>query len=161
MLTWLIIGLLAAALVLFVKHRRNLVLGGLPFGELVAADNEEQECPVLVSQRYGLKGRPDALVRTDAGAIIPIERKRTLAPPRGRYDSGLFQAISYGILVEDDYGQPPPCVRIQSADRWFDEPYPGARKQWASMVSQRLGRRGGQAIATGRMAWRRSAGIVG
>jgi len=129
MLTWLIIALLAAALFLFTKHRRNRMLGGLPTGDLIAADNEDQECPVLVSRRYGLKGRSDALVRTDAGAIIPVERKRTNAPSR---------AIAYGILVEDQYGQPPPCVRIQYADRWFDEPYTEARKQWVMKVSQRL-----------------------
>jgi hypothetical protein len=86
-LTWLIVALLAAALVLFVLHRRNRSLGGLPAGELLAADNEEQECPVLISQRFGLNGKPDALVRTSSAAIIPVERKRTLALPHGPDDS--------------------------------------------------------------------------
>jgi len=39
MTEWLIIALMAAALVLFWNHRRNRMLGGLPAGDLVSADN--------------------------------------------------------------------------------------------------------------------------
>jgi hypothetical protein len=122
MTEWLIIALMAAALVLFWSHRRNRMLGGLPAGDLVSADNEEQECPVLISHRYGLKGKPDALVRTKTGAMIPIGRKRTRAPKRP-YDGDLIQAIAYCVLVEDRHGEPPPYARIQYADRWFDVSY--------------------------------------
>jgi len=154
MTEWLIIALMAAALVLFWNHRRNRMLGGLPAGDLVSADNEEQECPVLISHRYGLKGKPDALVRTKTGAMIPIERKRARAPKRP-YDGDLIQAIAYCVLVEDKYGQPPPYARIQYADRWFDVPYTPERKHWALDVSQRLreARRAG--------AVNRSHGIAG
>ena len=137
MTAWIIAALLAASLFLVFKHRRYRMLGGLPSGELVSADNEEQECLALISPRYGLKGRPDALVRTDAGAMIPIERKRSRAPKRP-YDGDLIQGIVYCILLEDTYGQPPPYVRIQYADRWLDEPYTQERKRWALQMSQRL-----------------------
>jgi len=40
MLTWLTVVLLAAGLLLVLKHRRNRLLGGLPSRELLAADNE-------------------------------------------------------------------------------------------------------------------------
>jgi hypothetical protein len=122
-LTSLVVFLLAAAIVLFLKHRSNRVLSGLPTGKLVAADDEGQECPVLISNRDGLRSRPDALVRMKTGAIIPIERKRSSALRRGPYDSDLIQAIAYGMLGEDNYSQAPPYVRIQYADRWFDEPF--------------------------------------
>src|ERR1700722_11724774 len=137
MTAWLILALIAAAVLLLWSHRRNRLLGGLPAGDLIAADNEEQECPVIVSQRYGLKGKPDALVRTQTGVVIPVERKRTRAPNRP-YDGDLIQAIAYCILVEDQYGQTPPYARIQYADRWFDEPYTPERKQWVLQTSQRL-----------------------
>jgi len=84
-------------------------LGGLPAGDLIADDDEEQEYPVIISERYGLKGKPDALVRTPDGQIIPVER-----------------------------GQMPPYVRIQYADRWFDEPYTPERKRSALQITQRL-----------------------
>ncbi len=73
--------------------------------------------------RFGLKGKPDALVRTKSGAVIPVKGKRTIAPPRGPNDSNLIQTIAYGIPVEDRDGQPPPYVRVQIEDRWFDQLY--------------------------------------
>jgi hypothetical protein len=66
----------------------------LSTGELIADDNEEQECPVLISHRFGLKGKPDALVRTKAGAVIRVERKRSPMPPRGPDDSDLCAATA-------------------------------------------------------------------
>ncbi len=70
----------------------------------------------------------DALVRTKAGTVIPVEHKRRIAPPRDPYDTDLIPAIACGMLVEDRYGQPPPYVRIQYANRWFDELYTGTAK---------------------------------
>jgi hypothetical protein len=100
MTEWLIIALMAAALVVFWSHRHNRMLGGLPAGDLVSADNEEQECPVLISHRCGLKGKPDALVRRKNGAMIPIERNRTRAPKRP-YDGDLIQGKVRLHLAED------------------------------------------------------------
>jgi CRISPR-associated exonuclease Cas4 len=134
---WLVAALLAAALLFFLRHRRDHALGGLPSGELMAFDHGEQDCPVLVSHRYGLKGKPDALVRATNGAVIPIERKKARGPKRV-YDADLVQGLAYCMLVEDTYGQAPPFVRIQYADRWFDEPYTPDRRKWVLAVSERL-----------------------
>ena len=76
MLTWIALVLFLAAVVLFLKLCRHRDRGGLPAGEVVMADNAPQECPVLVSHRYGLKGKLDALVRAPDGALIPVERKK-------------------------------------------------------------------------------------
>jgi hypothetical protein len=75
-----------------------------------------------------LKGRPDALVRTESGDFIPVERKKTRAPRRGPYDGDLLQTTAYCILVEEDCA--PPFMRIQYSDRWFDEPYTPELKRW-------------------------------
>lgn len=85
-------GLIAGAWFLLWNHRRNRLMGGHPTGNLIAADNEEQECPVLVSERYGLKGKPDALVRTQTGVVIPIERKRARAAAQSRCSCRLTPA---------------------------------------------------------------------
>lgn len=58
-----------------------------------------------MSHRYGLKGKPDALVRTESGDLIPVERKKTRAPQRGPYDGDLIQAAAYCILVEEEFGR--------------------------------------------------------
>ncbi len=94
MATWRIVALVAAALFVFVRNRSYRVLGGLSTGELISADNEERECPVFISHRFGLKGKPDALVRTNGGAVIPIERKRTSPPPHGPDHSDLCAATA-------------------------------------------------------------------
>ena len=57
---------------------RRRRLGGLPEGELIYADNVAEDFPVLVSHRYGLKGRLDTLVRTESGEFNPLERKKSL-----------------------------------------------------------------------------------
>jgi hypothetical protein len=54
----LIAVLVLVALYLVWSQRRDRLLGGLPAGDLIAADNSEQECPVLLSPRsQGQTGR--------------------------------------------------------------------------------------------------------
>ena len=74
-------ALLLAALALFLKRRYHQQRAALPTGTLVSSDNLEQPCPLLFSTRYGLKGKPDAILRTPNG-LAPIERKQS-APRAG------------------------------------------------------------------------------
>jgi CRISPR/Cas system-associated exonuclease Cas4 (RecB family) len=78
-------------------------MGGLPAGDLVFADHVQENCAVLISHRYGLKGKPDALVRTPEGALFPVERKKARAPSRP-YEADRIQAAAYCLLVEENYG---------------------------------------------------------
>ena len=71
--------------------------------------------------------KPDALVHCIGAAIVHVERKNARAPKRV-YDGDLIQSTAYCILVADAYGQEPPYVRIEYADRWFDKPYTPERK---------------------------------
>jgi CRISPR-associated exonuclease Cas4 len=130
--------LLVTAVFILLRTRHQRRLGGLPDGDLIYADNLPEDCPVLVSHRYGLKGKPDALVRTKSGELIPVERKKTRAPKHRPYDGDLIQAAAYCVLVEEEYGRIPPFMRIQYADRSFDEPYTPRHKQWVQEVSARL-----------------------
>ena len=129
MLTWVALALFAAALMLLLIHRRHRVRGGLPTGELVYSDAAAQDVPVLISERYGLKGKRDAFVRIPSGEVIPVERKKSRAPKRP-YEGDLIQATAYCMLVEENYGRTPPFMRIQYSDGCFDEPYTAERKQW-------------------------------
>jgi CRISPR-associated exonuclease Cas4 len=131
-------ALLLAAVFLVLKARDHRRLGGLPDGDLIYSDNMSEDYPVLVSDSYGLKGRPDALVRTEAGQLIPVERKKTRGPRNRPYDGDLIQATAYCILVEEQYGITPPFLRIQYADRWFDEPYTSERKAWVLETCERV-----------------------
>lgn len=137
MLTWAALVLFAAALILVLTYRRHRARGGLPSGELVYSDTASQDVPVLVSERYGLKGKPDALVRIPSGELIPVERKKSRAPKRP-YDGDLIQAAAYCVLVEENYGRTPPFMRIQYADACFDEPYTAERKQWVLRTCEQI-----------------------
>jgi CRISPR-associated exonuclease Cas4 len=130
--------LLLAAVFLLLWARGQRRLGGLPKGDLIYSDNMAENCPVLVSHRYGLKGKPDALVRTKSGDLIPVERKKARAPQRGPYDGDLIQATAYCIQVEEEFERTPPFMRIQYADRWFDEPYTAKRKRWVLETCEKV-----------------------
>jgi hypothetical protein len=80
MLTWIALARIVAALILLFNHRRQRERGGLPSGELVYSDAVAQDVPVLISHRYGLKGKPDALIRIPSGEVILVERKKSRAP---------------------------------------------------------------------------------
>lgn len=97
-------------------------------GELAYSDTAAEDARVLISERYGLKGKPDALVRIPSGEIVPVERKKSRAPRRP-YEGDLVQAAAYCVLVEENYGQSPPFMRIQYADACSDEPYTAEWKQ--------------------------------
>jgi hypothetical protein len=54
----------------------------LPTGRLVSSDNPEQPCPVLVSRRSGLEGKPDAILRHTQRSS-PRSSANTPAPRAG------------------------------------------------------------------------------
>lgn len=70
---------------------------GLGEGQTVALDNV-----TLTSERYGLTGRPDRLIR-ESGTVIPEEWKSSLSVwPNHRAQLGV-----YFLLIEDQLGVTP------------------------------------------------------
>jgi len=130
-------ALLLAALALFIQQRFHRQRAALPRGALLTSDNAEQPCPVLVSTRYGLKGKPDAVIRTPDGRFVPVERKHSRAPLRP-HDSDIIQAAAYCLLIEEHYGQTPPFMRIDYNGTWFDLPFTQKQRAWVVRVSARL-----------------------
>ncbi len=133
-MTWLLLAvllLIACALVAYVSARATLKRAGLPRGKLIYGDTgfpvghlaplsidehgARQERP-LISERYGLVGRPDYLVRTREG-IVPIEAKSGKCPAGGRpYESNLYQLAAYCLLVEETTGARVPYGVIRYSD---------------------------------------------
>jgi CRISPR-associated exonuclease Cas4 len=94
--------LLYVALTRWRGHERAEL--GLGRGRVVAADDTRQGAPTLRSERYGLVGRPDHLVRL-GHVLIPVEQKpsaRRLQP------SHVLQVAAQCLLVEEAYGVRPP-----------------------------------------------------
>lgn len=79
---------------------------GVGEGRVEYQDGGEAPAPLLTSQRYGLKGRPDYILVRE-GHRIPVEVK-TGRVPRGPLFSHILQVAAYCVLLEERYGEAPP-----------------------------------------------------
>jgi CRISPR-associated protein Cas4 len=94
--------LVYARLGLLQRRRRSSI--GLTGSAVLAADDSRIDLPTLRSERLGLVGRPDQLVRID-GRVIPVEQK----PRAWRvHDSHVMQLAAECLLVGEVYGVRPP-----------------------------------------------------
>ncbi len=78
-------------------------------------DSEAEKPKLFTSKRHGLTGRPDAVLL--AGDVhVPVEMK-TGRTPRGPLFSHILQLAAYCLLVEEEYGKPPPygVIRYEGA----------------------------------------------
>ena len=136
--------LLACGLLLFVgglhllrRARRLHEQTGLPQGRVIYADTgawNRCERP-LFSSRYLLTGKPDYLV-DDRRTKIPVEVKSTVCPP-SPYRSHVLQLAAYCLLVEEEYGQPPPYGIIKYHDQTYAVEYTAQlRAQLLSILAE-------------------------
>ena len=101
----LLLAAVAAVYVLLAcwSHRQRARLG-LGRGAIVSADDSVIRAPTLRSERLGLVGRCDHLIKED-GAYVPVEQK-----PRSRklQPSHILQVGALYLLVQDVYEVRPP-----------------------------------------------------
>lgn len=76
-------------------------------------DGERSFQVPLQSDRLGLSGKLDLMIRTEA-AVFPIDFKDTLEPVR---DNHRVQLCGYALLIEDVLGQPAPTGFIYRVPR--------------------------------------------
>ena len=93
--------------------------GRSPSATVVAVDDPAfGGMQTIVSDRWGLKGRPDELRRFPDGTIIPVEIKSCRSPKSGvPYQSHRVQLLAYCALVEETYGRSPPYGVLAYGDR--------------------------------------------
>lgn len=75
-------------------------------GEIVYIDEFDQRPKLFFSEKYGLRGRPDYVLLAGEDHI-PVEIK-TGRNPRGPLFSHILQTATYCLLLEEEYGSPPP-----------------------------------------------------
>lgn len=115
--------LVLLALIFFWQSARQRKRAGLPGGRVIYTDTRAWgpvEKP-LYDPDLGLTGKPDYLVEQN-GRIIPVEVKSGRAPS-APYDSHIFQAAAYCLLVEQTMGKRPPYAIIHYKDRDFAVDY--------------------------------------
>ncbi|MCJ2669876.1 MAG: PD-(D/E)XK nuclease family protein [Candidatus Thermoplasmatota archaeon] len=75
-------------------------------GKIEFIDDERIRPKMFESKEYGLRGRPDYVV-LEEHFHIPVEIK-TGRTPRGPLFSHILQTAAYCVLLEEEYGDPPP-----------------------------------------------------
>lgn len=93
--------------------------------EYIGADKEGKE---IISEKYGIRGKPDYILCIDDD-FIPVEEKTAdlVSPPL----SHVIQITAYCMLVEDKYGKSPPYGIIKYKNSQFKIPY---EMRWKKMV---------------------------
>lgn len=88
---------------------------GATKGDVAYVDHPQAKPELFVSERYGLRGRPDYVI-AEGDHVIPVEVK-TGRTPRGPLFSHILQIAAYCLLVEEKYGKPPPhgIIRYEAA----------------------------------------------
>lgn len=81
---------------------------------LVYVDSEREKPKLFVSRRFGLSGRPDAVL-LEGDVHVPVEVK-TGRSPRGPLFSHILQIAAYCMLIEEEYGKAPPYGVIRYGD---------------------------------------------
>ena len=113
-----LVALLVGMFLLRVSQRRKKSIG-IPDGDVIYQDHDSQRVspPTLVSERLGLRGKPDCLIRNQDG-IIPVELKKSARPPArgGVYPNHLIQVLAYIVLVREHYGERVPYGLVLYGD---------------------------------------------
>ena len=108
----------------------------VPEGEIIYVDLDDESSQVLVSERYGLSGRPDHIIRKD-GHYIPVELK-TGRTPKGPLFSHIIQLCTYCIIIEDIMGKAPPYGIIKYPERSFEIEYTDELRSMVLNLRDRL-----------------------
>jgi len=129
LLLLLLVGV-ASLLVGWWLRRRS----GLPVGNITYADTDVPAQP-LISNRYGLVGKPDYIVM-HRGVPIPVEVKpnRMADAP---YESDRLQLAAYCLLIEETNAKTPPFGILRYHSRTHRIDYtPRLRAQLLQMVDE-------------------------
>lgn len=121
-LTWLLValGFLLRAMFKEKEAQEFVEKSGFVKGELAYSDMDRPG-ETLRSEKYGVSGRPDYIVRR-GDHYIPVEVK-TGRTPETPHDSHLMQLGIYCLLVEEIYGRRPTIGVLQYPDRTFEVPF--------------------------------------
>ncbi len=82
-------------------------------GKIEYIDMDESK--VFKSEKYGLSGRPDYVIKL-ADNIIPVEEKKGRTP-QGPLFSHILQVAAYCLLIEDTMGKAPPYGLLKYPER--------------------------------------------
>ena len=117
---WLVLLLFLLATMLLLLSLRERKKSRLPDAQVIYADTDLwQRVPqTLVDHQLGLVGKPDYVMKTRQGSLIPVEVK-TGNTPDTPYDSHKLQLMAYGLLIQSNYAQTPEYGLLHYPDKDF------------------------------------------
>ena len=83
------------------REKHDLIGKNLEF-----VDDQKRNTRLFFSSKHGIRGRPDYIIQQGEDRI-PVEVK-TGRTPRGPLFSHIVQLGAYCLLIEDEFGRPPP-----------------------------------------------------
>ena len=108
----------------------------VPEGEIIYVDLDDENAELLISERYGLSGRPDHIIKK-GGTYIPVELK-TGRTPRGPLFSHIVQVGAYCMILEDLTGKAPPYGIIKYPEKSFEIEYTDELKSIIMEIKTKL-----------------------
>ncbi len=126
--------------------KRHLGVGLMPVHRLIYSDEKSAKrddirSDTLVSERYGLTGKPDMIFQSPAGGLTPVELKSAnigkLPYPR---KNDLIQLAAYFIIVAEEYGRKPRSGRLVYADYMFVVKNTVELRLWVTRTATRMRR---------------------
>lgn len=93
--------------------------------EYIGASREGEE---IVSQSYGIKGKPDYILKIDDDYIPVEEKSADFASPKYPH---VIQITAYCMLIEEKYGKIPPYGILKYKNSEFKIPY---ENRWKNRV---------------------------
>jgi CRISPR-associated exonuclease Cas4 len=104
----LVVALIGIAFTVAGLWALSRIVGSRSSGSLVAADDGRAPPRDLISEEFGLVGRPDEIWRHRDGRSVPVEIKSREAPRSGVFASHRIQVEAYCLLIESTTGRSPP-----------------------------------------------------
>jgi CRISPR-associated exonuclease Cas4 len=94
---------------------------GIESGDIEYVDTLDNTTRMLSSEKYGLRGRPDYILKRD-DELIPVELK-TGRTPKGPLFSHILQLAAYFLLIEENYKVQPSYGIIKYSDKEHEIQY--------------------------------------
>ncbi|HEC76617.1 MAG TPA: Dna2/Cas4 domain-containing protein [Thermoplasmatales archaeon] len=93
--------------------------------EYIGANREGEE---IISEKYGIKGKPDYVLKIDDDYIPVEEKSADFTSPKYPH---VIQITAYCMLIEDKYGKAPPYGILKYKNSEFKIPY---EKRWKNRI---------------------------
>lgn len=98
------------------KFRRNPLKEDIIYTDIATKNKNESiiYSEVLYSPKFDISGKPDYILKTKDGSLIPVELKSAIIPENQNYPflKDVMQLTAYFILVEERFGSKPKKGRI-------------------------------------------------